>query len=101
MTLNERRRLQRIYAAINAVPGAGLGGGSSMSASAIGVISYANDMRIVTGHCQKAMAALFMEPRHVDFSKEEQDELYEEAMADAEKFVAGRRSNDWRPASQR
>lgn len=85
--------LYRAFSALDEVPGCGLGG-SHLTASVKGVASYANDMRVVTGHVRKAIYAMAEVP-HADVTREEQWADAEEAMSAAESYISARRAQNW------
>lgn len=93
MNQKERVMLYRAFRALDEVPGCGLGG-SQLTASVKGVASYANDMRIVTGHVRKALYAMAEAP-HADMSREEQWADAEEAILAAESYVSARQAQNW------
>lgn len=90
MNVKERKRLYRIYAALNAVPGAHQGGGT-MSVTVAGVASFANDMRKVRDHLGNALMALF----DGAMDSETRDEMFEAAMESAEGYITGRAAAGW------
>ena len=93
MNQRERVMLYRVFRALDEVPGCGLGG-SHLTASVKGVASYANDMRVITGHVRKAIYAVAEAP-HADATREEQLAEAEVAMQAAESYISARQAQNW------
>ncbi|MYM92465.1 hypothetical protein [Duganella vulcania] len=91
MNLKERKMLYRVHQALDSVPGAHIGGGTQ-STTVIGVVNFGADIQQVRTSVLRALEALF----DGAISKEERDELFEEYMGDAERFIARRKAVDWR-----
>lgn len=90
MTLKERNMLYRIYKALNAVPGANIGGGMQTT-TVSGVVNFGADISKVREHCSRALEALF----DGALSKEDRDVDFEEAMERAEEFIKRRADAHW------
>lgn len=90
MNLKERKMVYRVFAALDAVPGANLGP-STQSASVTGVVGFALDMQEVRTHCQAALMALFDGSLHTN----ERDAQFNAAIGQAETFIEQRKAAGW------
>jgi hypothetical protein len=88
--LAERKMVYRVYAALNAVPGANIGGGTQ-STTVAGAVSFGADIGVVREHCVRALAALC--DGSLDSRTRQED--FEEAMQKAEAYIVQRRKKDW------
>ena len=91
MNLKERKMVHRIYEALNAVPGAYIGGGIKTT-TVTGVVNFGADMREIRNHCNEALVALF----DGALTPLERDTDYNAAIEKAESFIKARKATDWK-----
>ncbi|MPS93334.1 hypothetical protein [Comamonas sp.] len=96
MNLSERKMILRVFQALDAVPGAYIGGGTQ-SVTVAGAISFGADMQTVRSHCSKALIFLL----DGGISQKERDECFDSEMKAVERFIEARRADDWSTHTQR
>lgn len=90
MNLEERKMILRVFQALDAVPGAYIGGGTG-SVTVSGAINFGRDIQIVRGFCLRALAALL----DGAMDKEERNGHVNSAMTAAEEFISTRSAAGW------
>jgi hypothetical protein len=90
MKLYERRMAQRLYSALNDVPGAFIGGGHK-SVTVAGAVSFANDLQKVRGWVMEALMVMM----DGSIADSERQALFDAAIKPAEDYIARRSAESW------
>lgn len=90
MKLYERKMVQRVYEALNKVPGAHIGG-STQSTTVKGAVSFGYDIGKVRELLSDALLVL-MDGSIADADRQSE---FDRAMAPVDEFIAKRQARDW------
>lgn len=90
MNLKERKMVHRVYACLDAVPGANQEGGLQ-SVTVSGVANFALDITKVRRYCLEALEALF----DGALTRAERDMDFNAAIGKAEAYITQRKEKGW------
>lgn len=91
MKLYERKMAHRVFAALDAVPGAYIGGGA-MSTTVRGAVSFGNDMQKVCSWLKNALTVMMDGAIH----DPDRQAAFDEAIKPAEDYIAARKAEGWK-----
>jgi hypothetical protein len=93
MNLKERNMILRVYKALDAVPGANIGGGTN-SVTVSGVANFARDIAEVRHHCGRALMILC--DGDPDMSAAQRNQFFNDHMSGAEAYIERRKALGWK-----
>ncbi|MBC3871519.1 hypothetical protein [Undibacterium oligocarboniphilum] len=92
MNKSDRIKIERIRAALAAVPYPHDGGGTK-TASVAGFVHFQKDMRVVKSACEEALFLLCCPDP--DLTQEENNQEFERAIRKAEQYIETRKALGW------